>query len=221
MDDLQVLPHLSPFRVVPQPDGSFCTIDGDGRVTCDAVEAVEDDQPELIQDWQTILGLPHDEHALMELAKPRGFSSRRLKFIVGDEGPTRRKDGRPLRPQEWIYAWSGTPFALEHLGLVVGMCDRLVGVPNDPVVRSIMDDIPEAVGNFLLGEALLYDSPLADAVWLGIQRGIFKFACPVLLRSLNTPLDSGELVEVCLTHRPVCLGARLLRYWEEKASHAR
>jgi len=206
------LPYRSPFAPQLQPDGTYVAKTNEG-VPFAYADVIEDPDP--IIDWQAELGLPHDLEELAVLARPRGLSSRRLRAVCGDESVTRRSAGRPLRPQEWLYRFSGTPFSMEHLGLIIGVCYRMENFPNDPVVRSIMMDLPEAAGNFLVVEVQLYDSMLAEAAWLGIQRRRFTHVCPVLLRPLDAPPDSGELVEVCLTHRPVCPGARILKHWTE------
>ncbi len=65
-------------------------------------------------------------------------------------------------------------FTLGHTGFVIGLCE----------VRQ--------QGECLVGDAILYDSPLADIAWHGIQHAIFTHSCSVLA-------DGNTLIEVALT----------------------
>ena len=68
----------------------------------------------------------------------------------------------------------------------------------------------------MVGIAELYDSPLADFAWLGLERKIFTHVCAVLNQTPEDPFGTGDLVEIALVSEleAGCPGAKILRTWE-------
>ncbi|WP_447979029.1 hypothetical protein [Candidatus Nitrospira bockiana] len=213
-------PSLSPIQLQQHPDGT-CTVAGMPGIT---VEVNQD--PEPVRDWVSELQLPADlgDYSSPELrrryeplARPRGLSNRRLWLIVVDETPPRIPAARQ-HPHQLSFALGGQLLTLEHLGFAIGVCEDIVpGVPSSDEWyehAAAIQRVPEAVGAFIVGTARLYNSALADAAWLGLERGIFGHVCPVIFRATGEPAGTGELVEIALTHRPVFPGSRVLKWWE-------
>ncbi|MEP6890612.1 MAG: hypothetical protein ABI955_07960 [Nitrospirota bacterium] len=76
---------------------------------------------------------------------------------------------------------------------------------------------PELVeGDCVVGQAELYDSPLADIAWRGLERKIFSHVCAVVSQTPEDPFGTGDLVEIALVSEPeaACPGARVLKTWE-------
>ena len=71
-------------------------------------------------------------------------------------------------------------------------------------------------GQWILSEAELFESSLADAVWRGLQGEIFTHTCPVLFTRPGEASGGGQLIEVALTpgDYPGCQNARVLKMWE-------
>ena len=71
-------------------------------------------------------------------------------------------------------------------------------------------------GQWILSEAELFSSALADTAWQGVQEQIFSHVCPVLFTQPGEPIGGGQLIEVALTPGdfPGCQHARVLKTWE-------
>lgn len=181
------LPSKSPVRFDLLPDGQ-CAMSGLPGVT-----VVRNELPEIqicVRDWLAELGLPKDWNALDAMARPSGLSERRFRALIGDESPTRFRGAFRYRPSEWKVQAGGQRLTLAHLGYIVGLFEHVwYGHP---------EEAPHAEGTFLMGQARLYDSRLADAAWEGIRRGIFGGVCAVVVRPADAEPGTGELVEVAL-----------------------
>ncbi len=162
-----------------------------------------------VRNWLSELDLPLDWDALEILARPRGLSPRYFRCVVSDESLMR---GFPVpwrnRLGEWKVRLGGQPLTLAHLGYAIGVMELLwFGRPGEA---------EPVEGLFLMGQARLYESPLADAAWRGIQQGIFGAVCAVVVRPIEIELGGGELVEVALGEldQVGCVNARILEAWE-------
>lgn len=220
-----MFPHLSQFQFEQRQDGKMGikghpsvileTVEGQGRVTG--------------RDWQSELFLPKYREDWEALARPRGLSARRVSFVLMDEAPTNQKGHPRLRP-EMIELPTSCQFELGHTGFVVGIVNYFVPLlrsqklsrSDEPMLLPSSEPLslpftPE--GSFVIAYAQLYDSPLAEAAWLGITRGIFSHACPVIFKPFGAPASTGTLLQVSLVPGdfPGCPNARILRQWEEVA----
>ncbi len=178
-----------------------------------ATFTVADVEP--VRDWLAELELPKDWAKLETLAQPqRGMSTRRLRFILADESLTIMPGIQRFKPKQWVFfPGESYCFTLAHLGFVIGTVDSIWRAKPEELEQNTVE------GAAILAEATLYDSPLADAAWRGIQLGIFGHACGVV-RMWRAPLPDGgefakdELLEVALTDRPGCPNARIIRTWQ-------
>lgn len=174
---------------------------------------VQDSEP--VRDWLAELDLPKDWAKLEAMAQPRGMSTRRLRFILVDESLTTMPRVPRFKPQQWVFfPGESYRFTLAHLGFVIGSVDTIWRAKPGELEPGTVE------GAAILAEALLYQSPLADAAWRGIQLGIFGHACGVV-HMWRAPLPDGsgefakdELLEVALIDRPGCQNAKILRTWE-------
>lgn len=191
------------------------------------VEVVQEEWPLGVRNWLGELGLPNNHEDLDILARPRGMSARRISFILLDEAPT-RFPGQPRLNPENIGLPPAVQFELGHIGYAIGTVDyfvpllqsRKLSSSDQPVLLQSIEPFsitfsPE--GSYVVAQAKFYDSPLAEAAWLGITRGIFSHACPVVFRRSDEAADTGTLIQVSLVTSdfPGCNNARILRQWEE------
>jgi hypothetical protein len=220
-----MLEHLSPLQFIKKPDGTM-GLKGQPSVT---LETVEGQGQVKGRDWQSELFLPKYREDWEALARPRGLSARRVSFVLMDEAPTNQKGHPRLRP-EMIELPTSCQFELGHTGFVVGIVNYFVPLlrsqklscSDEPVLLPSLEPFsipftPE--GSFVVAHARLYDSPLAEAAWLGITRGIFSHVCPIIFRPFGAPADTGTLLQVSLVPGdfPGCPNARIMRQWEEVA----
>ena len=217
-----MLEHLSPLQFITKSDGTMAlkhypqitlqTVEGQGRVTG--------------RDWISELHLPRSSRDLEALARASGMSARGLQFVLMDESPTRLPGHPRLRPEQITLPTFGCQLEFGHLGFIIGVVGLFVlrspKVPSSEEPEQLRSIEPFSMpftpdGHFVLAQAWLYNSPLAEAAWLGITRGIFTHVCPVVFRSSDAPADSGTLVQVSLVPGdfPGCANARVLRRWEE------
>jgi hypothetical protein len=185
------------------------------------VEAIADGGS--VPAWLEALGLPASYAALEPLAVADGWSERRIRFVVADEGPHRLPHRGPFRPEEWVYDLDRMPLTFAHVPLVIGEVEEIrIGLAREA---------PFAVRQFGIGTARLYHSPLADAAWQGIVRGIFAHTSPALIErtaSADRPdllaeeIDIIrrrptwiELQEIGLAPEPIIQNARILEHAAE------
>lgn len=162
-----------------------------------------------MRDVLTELGIEKSMARLEEMAKPRGFSWRRMTFVVADESPTRLPGHWRQRPQDYTYPPSGLPLTFGHTHLLIGVCQQVwLGQPNE---------ITGVEGACLVGDALLYDSDLADAAWRGIAQGLFTGVCPVAIRPTTDPPGAGQIMAIGLSEDPWCPNAKIVRVWDWRA----
>lgn len=201
-------------QYVHQPDGTI-TLEGFPGITCEVIEA----QGRVTgRDIEAELGLPQYFEEWEELAKPRGLSSRQLRFILMDESETRFPGQYKLQPQQ-VALPTTCHLEFGHRGFVVGIVSAFILGFDDrraqiPALFGV--ELPkDTEGDYIVGQATLMDSPLADKAWDALQLGIFTHVCPLIFRTPDEPVGTGHLVEVSVTtgDYPGCPGARVLKTW--------
>lgn len=208
--------HLSRIQYIHQPDGRV-TLDGLPNVT---VAIIQEQGIVEGRDWQHELGLPTYFEEYEEMARPRrSTSGRRLRFVLMDESVTRLPGNPRLQPSRVLLPFpTRVPLTISHTGFIVGsVYSFLLGSEaEEEAFKKVGIEPPDfAEGHWILSEAELFDSPLADKAWQGLQQQIFTHTCPVLFRKPDEPIGGGELVEVALTpgDYPGCPGARVMKTW--------
>lgn len=150
------------------------------------------------------------------LSRHTGMSNRWLSFVLVD-GSESRLVGNPRYQPQTIAFPPSCPLEFGHRGFVVGRVSEITRHlnPTQNDLKAIGVNVP-VEGSLLLGQAQLFDSPLADKAWEAIERGIFTHVCPILFREHHEPLGSGSLWEASLItgDYPGCRNARILRKWE-------
>ncbi len=128
----------------------------------------------------------------------------------------------PLQPTRIRFQPGRYLFTLGHTGFVIGDCYVLTLLLKDSVGRALLPttlDLPDfedlVEGDCIIGQALLYDSALADIAWRGLQQDIFSHACAVLLQEPDDPDGASGLAEIALVSEVEagCPGARVLKSW--------
>jgi len=215
---VNILEHLSVIQLQHQTDGSF-QVKGSPHIKYVGVEG----QGTVVQrEWWNELRLPTYREDWEDIARAKGLSSRQIWFVVLDEAEA-RLPGRPRFKPERIILPPSCQLELAHTGFVVGLAfgfnPRWIiprgGKPDDPSL-SLPPDIE---GGCIIGTALLFDSPLADAAWEGLQRGIFSHVCPTLGELSTLPADYADcrcLIQVSLTTSdfPGFVNAKILKMSE-------
>jgi hypothetical protein len=168
------------------------------------------------RDWQTELSLPTYAEEWAQWAEVRGMSTRSVRFIVMDQSESRLPGHTRLTPQT-VTLPDTVPLELGHSGFLIGVVHAFVTGFDE--VRAMIPDLfnieipdPQPEGDYIIGTARLFDSPLANAAWRGLQRGIFSHVCPMVLTAERVE----TLVQVTLTPGDYvgCTGARVLATWE-------
>ena len=196
------------------PDGTI-TVEGLPGVTC---EVIEEQGRVTGRDIEAELGLPKYFEEWEELAKPRGLSRRQLQFILMDEAETRLPGHYRFQPQR-VMLPPTCHLEFGHRGFIVGIVSTfLLGFDElRAQIPALFDvELPkELESDYIVGQATLLDSPLADKAWDAIQLGIFTHVCPLILRAPGEPTGTEQLVEVSLTtgDYPGCPGARIMKTW--------
>lgn len=201
-----------------QPAGSI-TLDGHPGV---AIEAIEDQGRVTGRNIEAELGLPKYFEEWEEMAQPRGLSGRRIQFIVMDESETRFPGHYRFQPQR-ITLPTTCSLEFAHHGFLVGIVHPfLLGFDELCSLTHSMSGIElpkEMKSDYVIGEATLFDSPLADKAWDALRLGIFSHVCALVLRTGEEPAGTGSLVEVSLVagDYPGCPGAKILKMWDTGA----
>ena len=208
--------HLSPIQYVHQPDGRIA-LEGLPNVQ---VVTIQEQGAVQGRNWQQELGLPTYHEEWEEMARPQSLTSgRRIQFVLMDESVTRLQGNPRMQPHRIMLPYPmRVPLTLSHTGFVVGTVNSFLLIPeHDREALKIlgMDQPDFTEGQWILSEAELFDSPLADTAWQGLQAQIFTHTCPVLLTMQGEPIGGGELIEVALTpgDYPGCSNARVLKTW--------
>lgn len=201
-------------QYVHHQDGSI-TIEGLPGVTC---EVIQEQGSVIGRDLERELGLPHWYEEWEEMATPKGLSRRQLRFVLMDESPTRFPGQYRYQPQQ-ITLPPTCYLEFGHRGFVVGVVSVFVlGFRDnlDTLTRMGLAVPADVEGDYLIGQATLFESPLAEKAWDALQRDIFTHVCPALLRQPDELAGTGRLMEVSLTtdDYPGCPGAKILTYWE-------
>ena len=198
-----------------QPDGSI-TLEGRPDV---AIEVIQEQGRVTARNIEAELGLPKYFEEWEILAKPRGLSSRQVQFIVMDQSETHFPDRYRFQPQQ-IALPSTCHLEFGHRGFVVGVVHTfLLGFDElraqIPTMFNV--ELPKDLeGDYIVGQATLFDSPLAERAWDALRLGVFSHVCPLVFRKIDEPAGTGQLVEVSLVDGgyPGCQNAGVLRTWE-------
>lgn len=199
----------SPIQFSHQADG---TVQLAGRP--DVVLKVHQDQAQAITPaWERTLGLPIYQEEWDALAIAHGLSGRFIQFVLCDESPTKHVGHVPLQPAKIRVHPARYHFTLSHTGYVIGSAFPVLLIPKD-LAQANRPDFVE--GDCLVGTCELYDSPLANLVWRGLEQKIFSHTCAVLSQTAEDPDGCGDLVEIALVSAPeaACRAAKVLRHWE-------
>lgn len=171
-------------------------------------------------EWERTLELPIYQQHWEEWAVPRGMSRRQLRFVLCDESPTKQVGSWRIQPGRIRFAeplsQGGFLLTLGHSGFCIGVVYALT-LATKETIPLLGLDVPDWVeGDCLIGQAVLYESKLADAAWRGTQQGILNRVCAVVFMEPNEPPGTGALVEVALVSEAeaACPGARILKTWE-------
>jgi hypothetical protein len=201
-------------QFVHHPDGSI-SVEGYPDV---ALEVIADQGHATGRDITTALGLPTYFEDWEVLAQSRGVSARHARFILMDESETKFPGHYRLQPQRvTLPPLCYLEFA--HRGFIVGVVHSFIlGFRDNLDTLTHMGiAVPADVeGDYLIGQATLFESPLAEKAWDGLRTGLFTHVCPALLRQPDELAGTGRLMEVSLTtdDNPGCPGARILKTWE-------
>jgi hypothetical protein len=191
-----------PIQYHQAQDGSW-TVTGLDANVCN-VEMIQGDEPAF--DWLAALDIPKDRDKISAMAVPSGLSQRWLRCIVCDESVTRMMGSFRYQPTRMTFRPSGQLLTLGHLGFAIGIVHWMQ--------LCEPGHVEGVEGAYIMALAELYSSPLADAAWRGIQEQIFQHVCAVVLRPSAEPAGTGEVIEVALTDRPGCPGAKILKTWD-------
>ena len=208
-------PHISPIQFAQQPDGSM-RLEGLPHVT---LEAIQEQGRVIGRDWQGELGLPQYYEDWELLARDTRLSAQYLRFVLMDEAVTRLPGNPRMQPQQVILPQT-CPLELGHTSFVIGVVFAFI-LGFDAVRQEIPSllgiDIPSDLeGDYIVGTARLFTSPLAGKAWQGLQQNIFTHVCPNVFRPTGDPPGTGHLVQVTLApgDYPGCPNARVLKTWE-------
>ena len=211
--------HLSVIQYQHQQEGRI-SVDGLPNVQ---VETIQEQGAVQGRNWQQELRLPtcHEEWEVM--ARPHSLTSgRRIQFVLMDESETRLQGNSRLQPHHVMIPYPmRCPLTLSHTGFVVGTVSSflLISEQDREALKGLGIDQPDFTeGQWILSEAELFSSALADTAWQGLREQIFTHTCPVLLSKRGEPIGGGELIEVALTPGdfPGCEGAKILRMWQTR-----
>lgn len=188
----------SPFQLQVGPTG--VSVEGMPQLTA---HTIKEKHP--VRDWLAELSIPKDWNAIDQMAIPKGLSCRKLECILADSSPTRLPGNPRFDVNKWTYPNGGLYLELGHLGRYVGVLEHIwLGSPSKVKI---------AEPPFLMAQATLFDSELADRAWWGLQQAIFTHISPVALSPTNDPaviLTYAGLVDI-----PACDNALVLKFWEE------
>lgn len=198
-----------------QPDGSI-TLEGLPGVK---IEVIEEQGLVTGRNIEAELSLPEYFEEWAQLAQPRGLSRRQIQFIVMDQSETRFPNRYRFQPKR-VTLPSTCHLEFGHRGFVVGIVHTfLLGFEElraqIPSMFSV--ELPTDVeGDYIVAQATLFDSPLADKAWEALRLGIFTHTCPLVFRTIEEPAGTGQLVELSLVagDYPGCKNARVLKTWE-------
>ena len=208
--------HLSPIQYVYT--GGRITVEGLPNVN---IHTIAEQGAVQGRNWQQELGLPAYHEEWEAMARPQSLTSgRRIRFVLMDESVTRLQGNPRLQPQHIMLPYPmRCPLTLSHTGFVVGTVYSflLISEQDREALKGLGIDQPDFTeGQWILSEAELFGSSLADKAWQGLQEQIFTHTCPVLFTNSGEPIGGGQLIEVALTpgDYPGCQNARVLKAWE-------
>jgi hypothetical protein len=159
------------------------------------------------RNWRDELGMPTDYEEWLVMSRIRGLSSRHIRFVLMDES-TPRFSGNPRLQPQTVTLPHTSPIELGHTGFVVGFVYAyFVGHTELRTETPSMFgfELPRDLeGDFIIGQARLFDSLLAEQAWQGIQQGTFTHVChahicPLVSGPSYKPLSTLQLIEVSLT----------------------
>ena len=175
------------------------------------------------RNWADELGLPIDYLEWLVMSKIRGLSARHIRFLLMDESTPRSSSNPWLQPQT-VTLPQTCPIELGHSGFVVGFVYAYF-VGHTELRAEIPSmfgfELPSGLaGDFIIGQARLFDSLLAEKAWQGLQQGTFTkvchaHICPLLSGPSDKPVSPPQLIEVSLmTDDSHGYHARILKTWE-------
>ena len=191
--------HLSPIQYV-HTDGRI-TVEGMPNVK---IHTIQEQGAVQGRNWQQELKLPTYHEEWEAMARPHSLTSgRRIRFVLMDESVTRLQGTPRLQPHHVMLPYPmRCPLTLSHTGFVVGTVYSflLIREEDREALKGLGIDQPDFTeGQWILSEAELFDSSLADTAWQGLQEQIFTHTCPVLFSKPGEPIGGGQLIEVALT----------------------
>ncbi len=213
-------PHISPVQYVQRADGTMALKDLPEMT----LETITEQGKVIGRDWQGELGLPHYYEDYEAMARVESLSTHRVAFVLMDEAPTSLPGAPRMFPRQ-VTLPQTCPLELGHTGFVIGTCHAWL--PAFDAGRTEMAalmtellgfDVPgDLEGDYIVGFAQLFQSPLAERAWEGIHQDIFTHVCPNILRPHGAAAGTGSLIQVTLTpgDYPGCPHARILRAWDE------
>ena len=205
----------SPFQYRHAPDGTI-TLAGLPNVR---LEMIEEQGHVTGRNWQHELELPTYQEEWEAMAQARRMSLRHVRFVVMDESASRLPGHTRLCPKTVVLPPQGCALELGHTGFVIGFVHAFITGFDE--LRSAIPSLfgfeippPAPEGDFIVGTARLFESPLAEKTWQGLQQGIFTHVCPMTF--VASPSGRDTLVQVTLTTGDYagCPGARILTTWE-------
>lgn len=182
------------------------------------LELVEEQGRVTGRNWQDELRLPTYQEEWEAMAQVRGMSGRHVRFLCMDQSESRLPGHPRLNPKTVVLPEHGCPFELGHTGFVIGTVYAFITGFDD-----LRTEIPslfgfalpfEPEGDFIIGQAVLFDSDLANASWEGLQKEILTHVCPMTWRA--DAEGAEHLVQVTLTpgDYPGCPNSQILAMWE-------
>jgi len=131
-----------------------------------------------------------------------------LTFVLMDESKTNLV-GHPRMQPKQIALPTQCSLELGHSGFLIG---SLYGYFLGRLPPGFNVPLPTLEGDFIIGMAHFFDSPLAEKAQEGLQRGIFTHVCPVVWSPPGAPVGTGMLTQTTLTtgDYPGCPHARVL-----------
>ncbi|MEO7860257.1 MAG: hypothetical protein ABIU05_07390, partial [Nitrospirales bacterium] len=194
------LPSLSPLQFEHLDDGRI-QLAGHPDVNLLVPEA----QAVAVRpEWEATLGFPYYFEEWQEWAVANGLSGRRLRFVLCDSSPTTHVGHWRFQPERIRLGEQRGRWLLTagHSGFCIGLAYGVMLATKDTMPGLGLDgtEWPGWVeGNScLIGQAMLYESRLADAAWAGVQRGILNRVCAVVSMQPGEEPGTGTLVEVAL-----------------------
>ena len=135
------------------------------------------------------------------------------------QSETRFPDRYRFQPQR-IALPSTCHLEIGHRGFLIGIVHTFILRFDEMRVQiptKFGVELPKEVeGDYVVGQATLFDSPLAERAWDALRLGIFLHVCPLVFRKIDEPAGMGQLVEISLVDGAYtgCQNARVRKTWK-------